>query len=262
MTFRILFRFHKEYSICIQNLSLIRTLNPQIKIDGLYGGEDHIDTIPHELKSLFDTLWVIPLDDPYYKWRNADLCVRWWFKDFGNLLNFNHIIIWEWDLLSLSPFDVIYPPLKNNHNYATIFGDYKYAKAIDWHWISFTYSYQLECLEDTFRKKGYNYNLETLSFGLMGGTVLSYEFLHRYASEHISGYSNDELRLSLYSQAYNIPYIDNNIYKNPNNLLDADGKMFEEKDIDETLIKGGNVIHPIRMIIPELETKILNAGRC
>ncbi|MCB1558969.1 MAG: hypothetical protein KDJ50_08630 [Alphaproteobacteria bacterium] len=256
MTIRILFRFHKNYEVCIQNLTIIKSLNPDIKIDGLYGGEDKIEDIPNSLKSLFDTLWTIPLDDPYYKWKNADLCVRWWYKEQGKALDFSHIIIWEWDLLALKPFEEIYPILKPDHNYATIFGDYKYAKEIDWHWISQTYFYDLECMEDSFKKKGYKFNLETLSFGLMGGTVLCRKFLENYIREHVSSYSNDELRLSVYSQAYHIPFLDNGIRSTPNNLLDANGKLFGEKEINEVLKDGGKVIHPIRELITNLEQKI------
>lgn len=253
MTSRVLFRFHKNYDVCLQNISLIKSINPEIKVDGLFGGEGCIKDIPDDLKSSFDTLWVIPLDDPYYKWKNADLCIRWWYKELGHTLTFDHLIIWEWDLLGLKPFEQIYPELKPSCNYSTRFGDYAYAKEIDWYWISWTYAYDLECLEDTFNKKGYKFDLKPLNFGLMGGTVLCREFLEKYAAEHVSSYSNDELRLSAYSQAYNIPFEDNGILRDKNNLLDADGKIFGEHELQEVIKKQGQVIHPIRGIIKDLK---------
>lgn len=84
MTRHILFRFHRAYDVCLQNLIALKKLNPGCKIHGMYGGNDTLKSLPKELVREFTSLWRIPFDDRHYKWMNGDLCVRWWYKEKGN----------------------------------------------------------------------------------------------------------------------------------------------------------------------------------
>lgn len=84
MTQAIHFRFHKEFDVCLQNLNLLRRMNPDVPIHGMYGGFGGVQSLPQELIAKCDTMWALPFEDPLYNWMNGDLCTRWWFKDFGH----------------------------------------------------------------------------------------------------------------------------------------------------------------------------------
>lgn len=249
MTNRIVFRYHKEYDVCVQNLINLRKLNPTIAIDGLFGGDERAAAlIPNDLLDLLNTNWVIPFDDPYYKWKNGDLCTREWYKQFGKNLSFTHITLIEWDLHTFKPLTQIYPPLVTGYNYASIFGDYHYARKINWDWIKET-SYEFQQFQSSLQKSDLPFNIETLSFGIMGGAVLCREFLDKYTEIPIPSYCNDELRFSVYSQAFGIPLRDNGLYLNPKNLFDADNKIFGMEDYNIVKENGGDMMHPLRFVI-------------
>src|SRR5690606_13262203 len=129
------FRYHRAYEVCTQNLKILRQLNPDVPVHGLYGGDDPLENLPLELTSLLDSNWKMPLDDPYYKWKNGDLCIRMWFKEVGQDIDFEHVYFLEWDQLFLTPLHKIYGPLDRNTNYGTIFGDLKHVTEERWYWM-------------------------------------------------------------------------------------------------------------------------------
>ena len=62
----VLFRYHNNFDICIENLKTIKKYNPSVQIAGMYGGD--LDTeIPQELLSLMNTNYKLPFEDAYYK---------------------------------------------------------------------------------------------------------------------------------------------------------------------------------------------------
>ena len=96
----VLFRFHAHYELTHHNLKILRSFTPDAVFVGLYGG-NNLDSIPQYLKNDLDSIYRIPSDDPHWKWKNADLCVRQWFKDEGHKLSFGHLHLAEWDMLTL-----------------------------------------------------------------------------------------------------------------------------------------------------------------
>ena len=235
---------------------MLRALNPGILIDGMYGGLGGIESLPGSLIALFDTVWAIPIDDPSYKWKNGDICVRWWFKEKGRDLSFSRLIVIEWDLLLLKPVAQVYGQLRDDCNYAAIFGDYAHVKEIEWWWLQGPYGHEVGRLLEQMQTRGTVVSLENLSFAVMGGCVLCRRFLELFAAEEtVSGFSNDELRLSVYSAFFDIPLQDNQFFKNPNNLFNANNDEYGEKDLDTALMTGGVVIHPLRVVINDIEKK-------
>lgn len=250
MLSRVIFRYHKDFDVCIQNLKNLRRMNPDVPIDGLYGGDiAAFKDIPLELTNLLTTNWCIPVDDPFYKWKNGDLCVRWWFREIGVNLDFDYVMLIEWDLYTLKPLKDIYKNIERHVNYFTRFGDYQYAKSIDWYWINNHYKWEIENLTNALEKNNLTFEMEKLSFGLMGGSILCRKFLERLSSFPIPSYSNDEFRLSVYSQAFGIPLLDNGLRTNPSNYIDADDCPFDLNDYKRIVEKNGDVIHPVRFII-------------
>lgn len=105
----ILFRFHKEFTVCRNHLRIIRVFNPGIKIYGLYGGseKDFFKAKKLPIKQIFK----VPLDDSHWKWTNGDLCVRWWYKEFGRKFKFDLLHVFEWDMILLESVEKYFPKI-------------------------------------------------------------------------------------------------------------------------------------------------------
>ena len=67
----ILFRFHKAFDVCAQNLELLRKLNPNTPIHGLYGGAGGVEALPPDFRERFDSLFALPFEDPQNNTRDT-----------------------------------------------------------------------------------------------------------------------------------------------------------------------------------------------
>ena len=256
MTTHILFRFHKAFDVCAQNLKLLRKLNPSTPIHGMYGGSGGLESLPQDLTSLMDSVWAIPLEDPYNNWKNGDICIRWWFKDHGHLYPFSHLVVVEWDMLYFKPLEGMFGPLQPDANYMSLVDKYQVMLESKWPWIQGSWKWQVDAILKQLEEKGSPVDIETLTFGVMGGCVLSRAFLEAFSKETVFGYSNDEVRMSIYAKALDIPVLDNGFYSDGNNMFDASveagGKGFNLETIRQVLAKGGKTVHPVREIIAGL----------
>lgn len=248
----ILFRFHRDYEICQQNLALFKAFNPDCSVHGLYGGSDALEELPSDLTALFASCWKIPLDDPLYKWKNGDLCVRWWYKEQGYRFNFDHLILLEWDLLIAAPLATVFPQLEQGISYATFFGDYAVAQEIQWHWLV---SEAWECeqvLKNAAETTGRQVDLTKLHYGIMAAATFSRPFLEAYCAIPVASYSNDELRFSIYSEALGFPLHDTGLYTDDRCRITADDYAgFTSEYVAKLLATGKTVIHPQRHVLSQ-----------
>lgn len=213
---------------------------------GFYGGSDGVQNIPTELKAEFDDLYVIPSEDSYWKWKNADLCVRQWYKDQGHKLKFDHVHLAEWDMLTL--FDLGEHAPEKGSNSVTYCFDYAEAEEIDWFWIRDSY-YEWELFKKYFKNE-YGFNaFKTCKFGIMGGAYLCVEYLEKLASIYPQSINNDEVRLGCYSKLWNIPLVDNGFKKLGGQYRTADDSIyskFTEQYLVQGINSGATVLHPVR----------------
>lgn len=252
----ILFRFHKNVDVCAQNIALLRAMNPGLPIHGLYGGFGGLQALPEDFAALFDTLYALPFEDPAYNWQHGDLCLRWWFKDFGHAQEFSHLYVAEWDMLYLHPLAQVYGDLQPDANYVSISNTYNGHIADKWPWIQGFYKWQVDGLLEQLTEQGMPVAIEELSFGAMGGCVICRKFFERYVERPVYSYSNDEVRLVLYSRAFGIPVLDNGFYSDKKSLInasvEAEKNGYQIEDIRRILSAGGRIIHPIRSVIDGL----------
>jgi len=258
---RVLFRFHRAFDVCVQNLKILRALNPSIAIDGMYGGDGGIESVPAEAMSLLDTCWAIPLDDARYKWMHGDLCARWWFKERGRAQDFDHLYLIEWDLLFLKPLAEVFGPLQPGCNYGALFGTGAAARAGGWCWLSGACGDETAETLALLRQDGIGVDVDSLRVGVMGGCIFCRDFLERFAARPVPSHSNDEVRFSIYSAAFNVPLLDNGMLSDKRNRFNAENEEYGENDIDAVLAAGGAAVHPLRMVVPRLETKLAGEGR-
>ena len=194
----ILFRYHGAFDICASRLELLRKFNPGKQICGLYGGpQEGLE----EARSLpLDSFYSIPMDDPWWKWANGDLCVRWWFRDVGHQLSFDFAHMIEWDMLLLRPIDELFAHVRDGVALSVIrrSGNFDLEGLI---WTAaMRGAWELDALRALLRER-YQQEVDTHWAGFCGA-VLSRNFLERYSEEVVPSYCNDEIRVSAFAQAY------------------------------------------------------------
>lgn len=115
----VLFWFYDHLEVCLNRLQLLRGLNPDCKIYGLYGGpRENAETFGTQLTPHLDHFYVFPLDwSPARKWRDGDLLITRWFRDAGAELEWDTIIVAQWDTLILEPVEKLFHELQRDELY-------------------------------------------------------------------------------------------------------------------------------------------------
>lgn len=248
----ILFRFHNHFDICEQNLRLLRLMNPDVPIHGMYGG---VEAVPEACAALLDTLYALPFEDKHYNWMHGDICVRWWHKQEGHKYDFTHLCVVEWDFVYLKSLDEIYKGFKKEGNYIAISGPYQELLDEDWPWIQGRFKGAIDKLkEDT------GVAIEDLSFGIFGGCVLCRSFLDKLVERQVASYSNDEVRLSVYSYLFDVPLNDVGFLTDKKNIVCAFNSVYDRGDLIRAIKNGADVIHPIRVVIPDIQSLVGCSG--
>ncbi|MCL2038222.1 hypothetical protein FWG95_04475 [Candidatus Saccharibacteria bacterium] len=245
----ILFRYHKEFEVCKQNINLLRQLNPGCAIFGLFGG-DVDNTPPRSLIELLDGNYILPFEDPKFKWKNGDLCALDWFEKVGHELDFDTVNIIEWDLALTKPLDEIYAAVGDGLGVAGIM-NYDYVKRIDWPWIFRSDSRPLWKKQLASVKNAPSIDETKIKFSVFGGIQIPRSFLEKYQQEQPQPFVNDEVRISLYAYLWNYKLTDVGLRTNPVNLLTARsheyGSITDDKVV-AALKNGAFAIHPARAV--------------
>jgi hypothetical protein len=116
MKLAILFWFYKEPEICQNRLELLRRYNPTTPIYGLYGGDlATIDGYQSALSPYLDDFYAFTEPkDSYWKWIQGDLMITQWFRDRGKDLEWDTIVIIQWDMLVFGAVEQLFSMLKPN----------------------------------------------------------------------------------------------------------------------------------------------------
>ncbi len=110
----MLFLFHKEFGICRANLKRLRKLNSDIKVYALYGGPiSESDNARIAIQDIVDDFYVFePNRDPIWKWKHLDQMTAIWFKEKGQYLEWETLLVMHWDMLILAPLCELFAGLK------------------------------------------------------------------------------------------------------------------------------------------------------
>jgi hypothetical protein len=114
MRLAVLFWFYKAFDVCAQRLASLRQLNPESPIYALYGGPaDRADEAQRLLGGLCDDLYVYPgNEDPYWKWLNGDQLIAAWARERGVTLEWDTVVVVQWDMLILEPLSAMLADLQ------------------------------------------------------------------------------------------------------------------------------------------------------
>lgn len=251
----ILFRFSKESAICNNRLELLKHLNPQIPIYGIFGGEeDSASTYENSLGKYLEHFWVIKDKTRSWKWRNIDLALRDWYQEMGKGIDFDMAYLIEWDLVLIKPISEIYSHIGSGDIGATGLIPLSEVES-RWSWTSKEPEKSEWKALLSFVQEKYQYDQEPFA-SLGPGTCYPKLFLEKYASLEVPVLCHDELRVPLFAQVTNTALVDTGFYREW--YSDTEKESFNcndieiplEKVLEESLSGERYVFHPVRVLVP------------
>ncbi len=249
----ILFRFHRSPVVCKNRLQLLRLFNPDIKIYGLFGGnEKNFPEMRRKLGKYLEHTYCIKDKSREWKWRNGDLAIKLWYLDYGKDIPFDILHIIEWDLLILNSILQVYKhvpadgvglsgliPLKDIKDRWPWTAKEPYKS--EWHKFSL------------LLKDKYQYDLEPY-VSIACGACFPKSFLEKYSTIDIPELCNDELRTALFAQVLGFKLYDTGLYRwhdrEEENYFNVEIRNIETGVVMKELKKlnGRRAFHPYRKI--------------
>jgi len=250
----VLFRFHENPAVCENRLRLVRKMNPDIAIFGLYGGEDGAVGSFSRLSPYLENFFIIGDKSAEWKWKNSDLAARLWLDAVGAKTDFDMLRMIEWDLVLFDSLDNIYRSIPENGIGLT--GLTELINIEDkWDWTSVKKErIKYEALFDFARKR---YGYEKTPYASLGpGCCLPRKFLADYAAAEVPELCHDELRLPLFGQVLGYQLYDTGFYKKwfdegEHAYFNCMDRLIDGSTIVGELKKaaGRRVFHPYRNLI-------------
>lgn len=260
----ILYRYHNNIDFCKDRLEFINKLNPDVPIYGLFGGEEHdFRLFDSELNQFFQHNYCITGKSAQWKWQHSDLVYRLWFKDIGHTIDFDSVVVLEWDLILFESIEKTYGFVQRDQVGLTGLTPLKKIEK-KWFWTR-----DPEQRENWL--KLYEYVQSTFSYSaapyasLCPGVILPKSFLKKYSQIDVPELCHDELRIPLFAQALGFDVVDLGFYKkwfskSEWRYFNCNNWGIELKLIQNELAKkkGRRVFHPFRekiqLSFPELLT--------
>jgi hypothetical protein len=214
MRLAILFWFYKDPEICINRLEILRQHNLKTPIYGLYGGDlSKADLNKTALDKYLDDFYVFSEDkDTHWKWIQGDLMIAQWYRDRGKDLDWDTVIIVQWDMLVFESVDSLFSMLQKDHLLLSGLRPIHEVEK-DWMWVApknlILRSQYLEFID--YIKLAYNYNQTPLGciFIVVG---LPRIFLESYANISCPELGFLEYRIPIYAQIFGIPFCENHSF--------------------------------------------------
>ena len=207
----ILFRYHKDLEVCRNHLNLLKKLNPEVPIYGLFGGKkDEFKGFAKGLQDLLENNYIILVEDGEWKWKHGDLAIRQWYLDYGNKLDFDVLYFIEWDMLLFAPLSEIYSHVPDSGVGLTGLRPLREVED-KWNWVAKepARSEWLALLE--YVKNDFSYKQKPYGCLFPGG-VFPKRFLEEYSKIEFSRLCHDELRVPLFAQVLGFNLFDTKLY--------------------------------------------------
>jgi hypothetical protein len=207
MKLAILFWFYKEPEICQNRLEILRQHNPNTPIYGVYGGDlAEVDLYKSQLGEYLDDFYTFSEPkDTYWKWLQGDLILTHWYRERGQDLPFDTVVVVQWDMLIFGAIDGLFSMLKPDQ---ILLSGLRPITEIEenWHWVTPKLpDLRLRYLQ--FLKhvgKVYDYQQEPMAC-IFIVACLPRIFLERYAAIEQPELGFVEYRIPIYAQIFDIP---------------------------------------------------------
>jgi len=192
----LLFRFHKNPELCKKRITkLTEKIECSAKIYGV--GED-IFTEAEE-KVLFEDVFY-PSHSDRDCWIHGDLAVRDWFLTKGQQLDFRNLIVLEWDVVLNESIQKILPSRKSG----IFLCNYRPISEQQYNWLSGRKD-EIRFLRTHFEREFQTDIGSPANIGFLPLSVFPREFVKKYSDIPLPKVGNDEIRISIGSQASKYP---------------------------------------------------------
>lgn len=201
----IVFRFHKAPLVCRSRVALLRELNPEVPIYGVFGGSRaSLRGVGKALLGL-DSLHA-SRESAEWNWQHSDLVLAAWYRDVGWQIPFDVIHVVEWDLLLLEPLELLYASVPQEAVGLTALTPISELEQ-EWTWLRREESRQEWETLLAWARADWGYYGHP--HGCLGpGPCFPRSFLEAYAGIKPPVLCNDELRLPLFAQILGFPMAD------------------------------------------------------
>jgi len=234
--------------VCRSHIALLRALNPDVPIYGLFGGKRRVPGL-----GMFvgvDELHVSS-EPARWNWQHSDLAVAAWFREVGHGLSFDVLHVVEWDLLLLAPLESLYASVPEGSVGLTALTPISELEQ-EWTWLRREPNRrEWEALLALARS---DWGYDGTPYGCVaGGSCFPRSFLEAYAAIEPPLLGNDELRLPLFAQILGFPLADTKLRSRWRGERDHPLFHFRAADVPVAAIRaelakpdGWRAFHPVR----------------
>jgi hypothetical protein len=249
----VVFRFHKAPLVCRSRVELLRTLNPQVSVHGLFGGSHAALRIVGKKLIGLDGLYASGKSSRW-NWQHGDLLLAQWYRDVGSQIPFDIVHLIEWDLLLAAPLESLYASVPDGAVGLTALTPVAELEH-EWTWLRRDESRrEWEALLDRARAE---WRYDGVPYGCLGpGPVFPRRFLEAYAAANPPALCNDELRLPLFAQILGFPLADTRLRGPWRGEREDPFFHFRDREIELSAIRaelakaqGWRAFHPVRVRI-------------
>jgi len=245
----VLLRFHKAPLVCRSRVSLLRHLNPDVLVYGLFGGRHAPRGALKQLVGV-DGVFVSRGSDRW-NWQHGDFALTAWYRAEGSKLDFDVLHVVEWDLLLVAPLDALYASVPPGTVGLTALTPIAELEG-EWTWLRKAESRrEWEALLAIARKE-WGYDDEPYGC-LAAGPSFPRAFLEAYAAVDPPVLCNDELRVPLFAQILGFELADTRLRGPWRGERDHDLFHLRADEIELTTIRselakpdGARAFHPVR----------------
>lgn len=246
----VLFWFYKDLDVCKNRLQLIKKYNPNLKIYGLFGGKKgDSENFKEELKEYLDDFYFSPFEDEHFKWINGDLVLLDWYEKRGKVMDWDSVVIVQWDMLVFDSFAKQFPNFRKNQIFLS--GLRPLEKYIESRW---------DWTKDKKERKNYINFLKYLKsdFNYSGDLLCCLFILEIFPKIYFERYSKVkdkkigmlEYKTPIYAKIFGIPFYEKDMgvwwFGKKQKPLNAVPKEVSENYIVEELKRpnGWRIFHP------------------
>jgi hypothetical protein len=253
----ILFRFDRDPLVCRSRVALLRRLNPDVQIHGLYGGESGYRHTAFRLGAK----QVLRLDSVYsshrsgrWNWKNGDLAAAAWYREFGHRVAFDVVYVIEWDLLLLGSVRSVFRSVPAG---AVGLTSLTPISLIEHDWVWTQESENRREWEQLLQYAQESWGYDHIPYACLGpGSCFPRSFLARFAAIDPPELSNDEVRVPLFAQILGYEMADTGLRRGwrgagEDRFFNANGVEVEPATIRAELAKtdGRRAFHPVRTFV-------------
>ena len=193
-----------------------------------------------------------PFSDPDWKWIHGDLVILDWYEKYGKNLDFDSIVVVQWDMLFFDSIENQFDMLNKNEMYLSGFRRLDEYTETHWEWTDPNKEYRQNYLDFIkYVKDNYSYNNKQIPCCLFILEVIPKIFFNKYLEIRDKEVGMLEYKIPVYAEIFNINVITregeahwwDEVEKYP---LNAEPIEIKGEYIDKELKKenGWRIFHP------------------